>query len=80
MIKILDPNQNYLRFIEPVILNSFQDLTLRKNEMLNQACPEGILNQVQNDTFRVHDTCVRIQKKHFDDLDLELGIYLGFGI
>jgi hypothetical protein len=59
MIKILDPNQNYLKFIEPVILNSFQDLTLWKNEMLNQ---------VQ------HDTCVRIQKNHFDDLDLEIGI------
>jgi hypothetical protein len=74
MKKILDSNQNHLKFIEPVILNPalkqvqglrFQDLILRKNEMLNQA---------------QHDTCVRIQKNHFDDLDLELGIYLGFGI
>ena len=45
MNKILDPNQNDLKFIGPVILNSFQDLILWKNEMLNQ---------IQ------HDTCVRI--------------------
>ncbi len=30
--------------------------------MLKQACPEEILNQVQNDTFRVHDK--RVQQCH----------------